>query len=81
MQRQGFTVFDAEGVSAARDHRRTALTHAVLDMKLEDNGLDIVPAIQEKSPDCRIAADRFQEYCDGCCGGQGRCHGLPAETS
>ena len=56
MQRQGFTVFDAEGVSAARKIiAEQPLTHAVLDMKLEDgNGLDIVPAIQEKSPDCRI---------------------------
>lgn len=56
MQRQGFTVVDAEGVNAARklieDHD---LTHAVLDMKLEDgNGLDIVPLIQERHPDCRI---------------------------
>ena len=31
------------------------ITHAVLDMKLEDgNGLDIVPLIQERHPDCRI---------------------------
>lgn len=56
MQRQGFTVVDAEGVAAARaliaEHE---ITHAVLDMKLEDgNGLEIVPLIQERHPDCRI---------------------------
>ena len=56
MERRGFTVFDAEGVAAARKIiEEQTLTHAVLDMKLEDgNGLDIVPLIQEKSPDCRI---------------------------
>ena len=56
MERKGFTVHDAGGVAEAtrliNDH---VFTHAVLDMKLEDgNGLDIVPLIHEKAPDCRI---------------------------
>ena len=56
MERKGFTVHDAGGVAEATrligDH---LFTHAVLDMKLEDgNGLDIVPLIHEKAPDCRI---------------------------
>ena len=56
MARRGFTVFDAESIATARTViAEQNLTHAVLDMKLEDgNGLDIVPLIQEKFPDCRI---------------------------
>ena len=56
MERKGFSVQAAAGVAEAeeliREHR---FTHAVLDMKLGDgNGLDIVPLIRGKSPDCRI---------------------------
>jgi two-component system response regulator RegA len=56
MERRGFTVYDAEGVEAANriiDQQR--LSHAVLDMKLEDgNGLEIVSSLHEKQPQCRI---------------------------
>ena len=56
MERRGFTVHDAAGVDDARlliDQH--AFTHAVLDMKLDDgNGLDIVPLIHERNPDCRV---------------------------
>lgn len=56
MERRGFEVFDAEGVQAARNIIETqALTHAVLDMKLDDgNGLDVVKMINDKLPNCRI---------------------------
>ncbi len=56
MERRGFEVFDAEGVkSAARIIENEAITHAVLDMKLEDgNGLEVVSMIHDKIPDCRI---------------------------
>ena len=56
MERHGFAVLDAGGVEeAGKLLREHAFTHAVLDMKLGDgNGLDIVPLIREKSPDCRI---------------------------
>ena len=56
MERRGFEVFDAEGVQDARGIVETkALTHAVLDMKLEDgNGLDVVTIIKDKQPECRI---------------------------
>ena len=56
MEKRGFTVIDAEGVNsglaAVQQHN---LTHAVLDMKLEDgNGLDIVSAIHRRHPQCRV---------------------------
>jgi len=56
MERRGFTVFDADGVAdAVKIINEQALSHAVLDMKLEDgNGLEIVPLIQEKHPECRV---------------------------
>ncbi|MCE2516536.1 MAG: ActR/PrrA/RegA family redox response regulator transcription factor [Alphaproteobacteria bacterium] len=56
MERRGFEVFDAEGVQDARTIIESqSLTHAVLDMKLEDgNGLDVVKIIKDKQPDCRI---------------------------
>ena len=56
LARRGFTVFDAEGVQEARKIVNSQeLTHAVLDMKLEDgNGLDVVKMITEKQSDCRI---------------------------
>lgn len=56
MERHGFSIRDAGGVAEAKaliEERR--FTHAVLDMKLEDgNGLDLVPLIHAKCPDCRI---------------------------
>ena len=56
MERKGFAVRDAGGVAEAKQLVRDHLfTHAILDMKLGDgNGLDIVPLIHEKTPDCRI---------------------------
>ena len=56
LERHGFTIHDAGSVAEARklvgQHQ---FTHAVLDMKLEDgNGLDIVPLIHERAPECRI---------------------------
>ena len=56
MERRGFTVFDADGVESANHIiNQEALTHAVLDMKLEDgNGLEIVTSLHEKQPNCRI---------------------------
>ena len=56
MQRQGFAVSDAEGVKAAARLIETQnFTHVVLDMKLEDgNGLEIVPMIHQKTPECRV---------------------------
>lgn len=56
MERQGFTVFDAEGVKdAGKLIESQHFTHAVLDMKLGDgNGLEIVSLIHERMPECRI---------------------------
>ena len=56
MERHGFAIHDAGGVAEAKALlKEHDFTHAVLDMKLEDgNGLDIVPLIHGKNPDCRI---------------------------
>ena len=51
-----FEVMAAGTVSEGVDIvRKTPPAYAVLDMKLDDgNGLDIVPLIHERNPDCRV---------------------------
>lgn len=56
MERRGFVTETAESVAAGR---AIALTrppaYAVVDLRLEDgNGLDVVEALRERRPDCRI---------------------------
>jgi two-component system response regulator RegA len=56
MERRGFDVTTAssvsEGITTARD---LYPEHAVVDLRLEDgNGLDVVQAIQQDVPDCRV---------------------------
>jgi two-component system response regulator RegA len=56
MQARGFTVTVAEtvreGIAIAREN---APAYAVVDLKLEDgNGLDVVEALHEKRPNCRV---------------------------
>ena len=56
MEKRGFLPETAESVAAGRliaQSRPPA--YAVVDMRLEDgNGLDVVEALREKRPDCRI---------------------------
>ena len=56
MEAREFEVMDAGTVSEGVDIvRKTPPAYAVLDMKLDDgNGLDIVPLIHERNPDCRV---------------------------
>lgn len=56
MEKRGFLAETAESVAAGR---AIALSrppaYAVIDLRLEDgNGLDVVEALREKRPDCRI---------------------------
>lgn len=56
MEKRGFVTDTAESVA---EGRAKALAHppayAVVDLRLEDgNGLDVVEALREKRPDCRI---------------------------
>ena len=56
MQTRGFTVLIAEtvreGITTARENPPA---FAVVDLKLEDgNGLDVVEALHEKRPNCRV---------------------------
>ena len=56
MERRGFHVETASGiVEAAALAQRLKPTHAVLDLRLADgSGLDIVQALREARPECRI---------------------------
>ena len=56
METRGFTVMDAETVSAGIDLvRKAAPAYAILDMKLDDGtGLSLVPELRKKRADCRI---------------------------
>jgi len=56
MEKRGYDVVVAEGISAANDLvRRLAPAYAVVDMRLGDgNGLEIVPVIRETRSDSRI---------------------------
>lgn len=56
MERRGFVPETAESVAAGK---AAAMSHppayAVVDLRLEDgNGLDVVEALRERRPDCRI---------------------------
>ena len=56
MARKGFSIVTASGVVEAKylvAHK--AITHAVVDLRLEDgNGLDIVDALHSKNPEAKI---------------------------
>ena len=56
MERKGFTATPASTLlEATRAIDRKRFTHAIIDLKLEDdNGLDIVATLQKKQPQCRI---------------------------
>ncbi len=56
MVQRGFSVMQASSVKEAREQIQiTSPDFAILDLKLEDgNGLEIVPALRNLRPDCRI---------------------------
>jgi two-component system response regulator RegA len=56
MERKGFTVTMASGLSDARTKIKTdRFSHAILDLKLEDgSGLDIVQMLHDHQADCRV---------------------------
>lgn len=56
MERKGFTVTMASGLSDARTKVKTErFSHAILDLKLEDgSGLDIVQMLHDHQADCRV---------------------------
>lgn len=56
MERKGFTVTMASGLSDARIKIKADLfSHAILDLKLEDgSGLDIVQMLHDHQADCRV---------------------------
>ena len=56
MARKGFQTVVAHSIAEAREQVATQpITHAVLDLRLEDgNGLDIVEILSRKNPDARI---------------------------
>ena len=56
MERRGFTVSAAESVATGVAHARSARPgFAVVDLRLGDgSGLDVVSALQEVRPDCRV---------------------------
>lgn len=56
MERRGFTPQTAESVAAGRAIAETRPpAYAVVDLRLEDgNGLDVVEALRQRRPDCRI---------------------------
>jgi two-component system response regulator RegA len=56
MDRRGFEVETATGVAdAVETAQRTRPAYAVVDLRLEDgNGLEVVQAIQQHIPDCRV---------------------------
>jgi two-component system response regulator RegA len=56
MERRGFLPETAESVAAGKAIAQTRPpAYAVVDLRLEDgNGLDVVEALRERRPDCRI---------------------------
>lgn len=56
MERKGFTVTMASGLSDARTKvKAERFSHAILDLKLEDgSGLDIVQMLHDHQADCRV---------------------------
>lgn len=56
MERRGFIPETAESVAAGKAIAQTRPpAYAVVDLRLEDgNGLDVVEALRERRPDCRI---------------------------
>jgi two-component system response regulator RegA len=56
MERKGFTVTMASGLSDARTKVKSErFSHAILDLKLEDgSGLDIVQMLHDHQADCRV---------------------------
>ena len=56
MEKRGFIPETAEGVAAGRAIAETRPpAYAVVDLRLEDgNGLDVVEALRDRRPDCRI---------------------------
>lgn len=56
MERRGFTPETAESVAAGKAIAQTRPpAYAVVDLRLEDgNGLDVVEALRERRPECRI---------------------------
>ncbi|ADO43846.1 ActR/PrrA/RegA family redox response regulator transcription factor [Ketogulonicigenium vulgare] len=56
MEKRGFAVQLAEGVAAGKaEVAQNPPAYAVVDLRLEDgNGLDVVEALRESRPDCRI---------------------------
>ena len=56
MERKGFTVTMASGLSDARKKvKAERFSHAILDLKLEDgSGLDIVQMLHDHQADCRV---------------------------
>ena len=56
MEKRGFEVEVALSVAEGQDMAdRTPPAYAVVDLRLEDgNGLDVVEALRERRPDCRI---------------------------
>ena len=83
MESRGFTVAAAESVAEGVEFAmESPPAYAVIDLRLDDgNGFEVVQAIQQARPDCRIRhADGVWQHRHGGCRDKGGCRRLSAET-